>query len=284
MPAAADADAAVTADAAVLHNGGGGGGAAGGGGRGEASAGGAGNAIKSDIAASSSSSSSPMPSMSPSSSSSSASNVRVASQQQQLQSGQVDSPLRQALGTLSPPEKSSSSTPLLKASLSSPPVAHAVAQSTSATTSSSSSLGTVDLSLRPRGGDEAKSTGPSYASNLLLFQLGQQQPQSGFAPSSSVTIRGFPSSEAARKKKAWPKSTSSPAANQAPAASAPSGSGCFPCPACKKRFQRHIAMSAHFQNEHIGSTSAGDGGKKVCRLCSQFAARYEKGLLLAVNS
>lgn len=38
----------------------------------------------------------------------------------------------------------------------------------------------------------------------------------------------------------------------------------FQCPVCKKRFQRHIAMNAHFQNEHIGSTET----EKVCKLCA----------------
>ena len=37
----------------------------------------------------------------------------------------------------------------------------------------------------------------------------------------------------------------------------------FQCPVCRKRFQRHIAMNAHFQNEHIGSTET----EKVCKLC-----------------
>jgi hypothetical protein len=36
------------------------------------------------------------------------------------------------------------------------------------------------------------------------------------------------------------------------------------------RFQRHIAMNAHFQNEHIGQT-ANDDEKKICRLCSHVA-------------
>ena len=40
---------------------------------------------------------------------------------------------------------------------------------------------------------------------------------------------------------------------------------CFQCPICKKRFQRHIAMNAHFQNEHIGQVQ--NGAAKVCRLC-----------------
>lgn len=39
---------------------------------------------------------------------------------------------------------------------------------------------------------------------------------------------------------------------------------CFQCPVCKKRFQRHIAMNAHFQAEHLGATSKND---KICKLC-----------------
>merc|ERR1719266_1307291 len=38
----------------------------------------------------------------------------------------------------------------------------------------------------------------------------------------------------------------------------------FQCPVCKKRFQRHIALNAHFQNEHIGSK----GHEKQCKLCT----------------
>ena len=38
----------------------------------------------------------------------------------------------------------------------------------------------------------------------------------------------------------------------------------FQCPVCKKRFQRHIALNAHFQNEHIGSTVS----EKHCKLCT----------------
>jgi len=39
---------------------------------------------------------------------------------------------------------------------------------------------------------------------------------------------------------------------------------CFQCPVCKKRFQRHIALNAHFQNEHIGSSPS----EKHCKLCT----------------
>lgn len=45
---------------------------------------------------------------------------------------------------------------------------------------------------------------------------------------------------------------------------------CFQCPVCKKRFQRHIAMNAHFQNEHISQSSTSPE-HKICRLCSYVA-------------
>jgi len=44
----------------------------------------------------------------------------------------------------------------------------------------------------------------------------------------------------------------------------------FQCPICRKRFQRHIAMNAHFQNEHTGANGA--DGERTCPLCS-FRAR-----------
>ena len=44
----------------------------------------------------------------------------------------------------------------------------------------------------------------------------------------------------------------------------------FMCPACKKRFQRHIAMNAHFQNEHISAASS--SGERSCKLCGITAA------------
>ena len=45
----------------------------------------------------------------------------------------------------------------------------------------------------------------------------------------------------------------------------------FRCPACSKRFQRHIAMNAHFQNEHIPPTSASASGERSCKLCGTSA-------------
>jgi len=44
----------------------------------------------------------------------------------------------------------------------------------------------------------------------------------------------------------------------------------FVCPACKKRFQRKIAMNSHFQNEHISEASA--TGERSCKLCGSSAA------------
>lgn len=50
---------------------------------------------------------------------------------------------------------------------------------------------------------------------------------------------------------------------------------CYQCPICKKRFQRHIALNAHFQSEHIGhgaTTKNANGGisstEKICRVCN----------------
>merc|ERR1719471_1302087 len=43
----------------------------------------------------------------------------------------------------------------------------------------------------------------------------------------------------------------------------------FVCPACKKRFQRKIAMNSHFQNEHISEASA--TGERSCKLCGSSA-------------
>lgn len=44
----------------------------------------------------------------------------------------------------------------------------------------------------------------------------------------------------------------------------------FMCPACKKRFQRHIAMNAHFQNEHISLPAP--NGERTCKLCGSVSA------------
>lgn len=190
------------------------------------------------------------------------------------------SPLRQALSSPTPPASSTSTaTPLLKASLNCPPVAHnglLVPERDGSPSSTSSpglqqarTNGSVDLSLssrkrriieisttNPTTGSPPKSpvpdgkrssqggTNPEMYSNLLmqLRQQNTQQPgnRSPFGSSSAAKM-----SAAARKEKLKCQT-------------------CFQCPVCKKRFQRHIAMNAHFQNEHIGQAHA----EKVCLLCS----------------
>ena len=52
----------------------------------------------------------------------------------------------------------------------------------------------------------------------------------------------------------------------------------FMCPACKKRFQRHIAMNAHFQNEHISAPTS-TSGERSCKLCG-----HTSGSLAQVRS
>lgn len=44
----------------------------------------------------------------------------------------------------------------------------------------------------------------------------------------------------------------------------------FMCPTCKKRFQRHIAMAAHFKNEHI--SAANQAGEMTCKLCGHMTS------------
>lgn len=44
----------------------------------------------------------------------------------------------------------------------------------------------------------------------------------------------------------------------------------YQCPACKKRFQRPIAMNSHIQNEHISPASS--TGERTCRLCGMVSA------------
>lgn len=44
----------------------------------------------------------------------------------------------------------------------------------------------------------------------------------------------------------------------------------YQCPACKKRFQRPIAMNSHIQNEHISPASS--TGERTCRLCGTVSA------------
>ena len=136
--------------------------------------------------------------------------------------------------------------PLLTASLNSPPV-------------NLSANGSVDLSshanLRPQrplppenNGDRNNAGSPDQSSTCskemyanLLMQLRHQGITTAAASTEATTEvvcqAGTKMSAAARKEKL-------------------KSQLCFSCPVCKKRFQRHIAMNAHFQAEHLGSTPA----------------------------
>jgi len=184
--------------------------------------------------------------------------------------GEVDSPLRVALST----------NPLLTASLNSPPVHMAAAASSQSL--SVSANGSVDLSshassLRSKrllvGNEPADRispdghTSPSSSSTAtsskemyanLLMQLRNQGITAAQSSNSEETPAAAPlnnnssnlkMSAAARKEKL-------------------KSQLCFQCPVCKKRFQRHIAMNAHFQAEHLGSLTSKSDGCKVCKLCA----------------
>ena len=139
--------------------------------------------------------------------------------------------------------------PLLTASLNSPPV-HVTASSHA--NLSISANGSMDLSshassIRKRlnGTDAAAADGadptssPTSSNKEMYANLLMQLRNQGIttAAASNVTIR---------KEKL-------------------KSQMCFQCPVCKKRFQRHIAMNAHFQAEHLGVTPKND---KMCKLCN----------------
>ena len=143
--------------------------------------------------------------------------------------------------------------PLLTASLNTPPV-HVTASSHA--NHSISANGSMDLSshassIRKRlnGGCEPvaaevaadpTASSPTSSSKEMYANLLMQLRNQGIttaAAASNVTIR---------KEKLKPQM-------------------CFQCPVCKKRFQRHIAMNAHFQAEHLGLTPKND---KICKLCT----------------
>lgn len=185
-----------------------------------------------------------------------------------LQLHQVDSPLRQALSATPPPtttsNSNSSSTPLLTASLNSPPVAHAHSKSPSPAPSSQlKANGSVDLSIpatlkryqlhnspptspSPSSSEKKQQSSAELYSHLLL-QLRQSSPATSTPSAAAATtpVSSIKMTAANRKEKLKCQPS-------------------FQCPVCKKRFQRHIAMNAHFQNEHIGQVQ----NEKVCRLCS----------------
>ena len=202
---------------------------------------------------------------------------------QQLQSESIDSLAARII-------VNRAKTPLLKASLSSPPVAHAAtdtpptppllpttacpASITNSTSSPSSAKSNenvcVDLTLqsRKRGGNSTTATISrgcrQNASTTEMYSnlLEQLSRKSTAESASSVTFSLLPSTTASAAGAAatptLPKLTAAARKEKLRAQTS------FQCPVCKKRFQRHIAMNAHFQNEHIGQVQ----NEKICRLCS----------------
>ena len=181
-------------------------------------------------------------------------------------SGEEDSPLRVALST----------NPLLTASLNSPPVHMAAASSQSLSISAN---GSVDLSshasslrskrllagnepadrISPDGHTSPCSSSTATSSKEMYANLLMQLRNQGITAAQSSNSEephahnhnssNLKMSAAARKEKL-------------------KSQLCFQCPVCKKRFQRHIAMNAHFQAEHLGSMTSKSDGCKVCKLCA----------------
>jgi len=160
-------------------------------------------------------------------------------------------------------------TPLLAASLSSPPVAIDLSNNKRQTTppTTTTPMSEADMAdMRPtdlnsdihqRQTTESASASASTQYTNLLLQLRATASASSATASASPlpgeTIRIPSGSGAAARRKE--KLRMMP---------------CFQCPVCKKRFQRHIAMNAHFQNEHI-AVGKPPGQGKICKLCSATA-------------
>lgn len=181
----------------------------------------------------------------------------------------------------------STTTPLLKASLSSPPVVHGPFSV------SHRGNGSVDLSSRKRPHSQALEVSTSmskstrspdrqvpqsmppnnpelYANLIMQLRSTKHQGQASNCPPSPSCSTGTSSYSSSSRLTAAMRKEKLRAVT------------CFQCPVCRKRFQRHIAMSAHFQNEHIGSaskpgssspssTSPGamdHAGEKICMICN----------------
>ena len=179
--------------------------------------------------------------------------------------GEVDSPLRVALST----------NPLLTASLNSPPVHMAAAASSQSL--SVSANGSVDLSrskrllvgnepadrISPDGHTSPSSSSTATSSKEMYANLLMQLRNQGITAAQSSNSEETPAA-------AGPLNHNSSNLKMSAAARKEKLKSqlCFQCPVCKKRFQRHIAMNAHFQAEHLGSLTSKSDGCKVCKLCA----------------
>ncbi|XP_023346763.1 zinc finger protein Pegasus [Eurytemora carolleeae] len=139
----------------------------------------------------------------------------------------------------SPPPTSSNLTPLLTATLNAP-IAY---QNTIRVKSDipphiTKSSKPDDNKCKPDGSNSLSSSQSTFYSSLI-HQLRQKTGENGvkhLTPAQNIKVK---------KEKTKPLA--------------------FMCPACKKRFQRQIAMNAHFQNEHISPSSG--PGERTCKLC-----------------
>jgi len=141
----------------------------------------------------------------------------------------------------SPPLPTSNSTPLLTATLNAPVAYYNNIRTKSDVPSLSGQVATKSKL------DESNSLSSSQSTSFystLLHQLRQKTGDSG--PKPAIQLQSIK----IKKEKSKPLQ--------------------FVCPACKKRFQRHIAMNAHFQNEHISLPSP--NRERVCKLCSSVSA------------
>lgn len=158
------------------------------------------------------------------------------------------SPLKMALAATPPP---TTATPLLTASLNSPPVPPPPVEIRFGSAG-------IDLSQKrnKRKQDEENNNAKQndmYANLLMHLRKVQAAQQMEASPKMTA---------AARKEKL-------------------KAQLCFQCPVCKKRFQRHIAMNAHFQNEHLG---VGPGDQKICRICTKFRSADLSGIRSHLHS
>jgi len=152
-------------------------------------------------------------------------------------------------------------TPLLAASLSSPPVAMDLSNNRRQTTppTTTTPMSDADMASKPtdltsdihqRQTTESASASTQYT-NLLLQLRATATASASPLPGETIRIPSGGGAAARRKEKL----------RMMP---------CFQCPVCKKRFQRHIAMNAHFQNEHIAAAKP-PGQGKICKLCTATA-------------
>ena len=134
-------------------------------------------------------------------------------------------------------------TPLLAASLSSPPVAIDLSNNKRQTTppTTTTTMSEADMASRPTDLNSdihqrqttegaSASANTQYTNLLLQLRATASSATASASPLPGETIRIPSGSGAAARRKE--KLRMMP---------------CFQCPVCKKRFQRHIAMNAHFQ-------------------------------------